>query len=148
MRLKEYLDDMKPDFHKLYGGKYGFESFQSEAHMDLTMDAAVKYIQKLAMSGKLKEIQNMATQGATAVQDSPYYQELLQAVVQNYYGLDWEYQKKQHLAQDILVFMLDGLKHRFQAGGYSIDQKGVMDFLGIDMGILGKVGGMFGKFFG
>lgn len=147
MKLKEYIDDMKPDFHKLYGLKYEFEPSQSEAHMDLTVDAAVKYIQKLAMSGKLKEIQNMATQGASAVQDSPYYEELLQAAVDSYYGLTWENTRKKQLAQDILVFILDGLKHRFQAGGYSLDQKGVMDFLGIDMGILGKVGGMFGKFF-
>lgn len=147
MKLKEYIDDMKPDFQKLYGSKYEFEPSQSEVHMDLTLDAAVKYIQKLAMSGKLKEIQNMATQGASAVQDSSYYEELLQAAVDSYYGLTWENARKKQLAQDILVFILDGLKHRFQAGGYSLDQKGVMDFLGIDMGILGKVGGMFGKFF-
>ena len=59
MKLAEYINDMKPDFHKLYGAKYGFEIGQSEAHMDLTLNATTQYLQKLLMSGKMKEIQNV-----------------------------------------------------------------------------------------
>jgi hypothetical protein len=36
---------------------------------------------------------------------------------------------------------------KFQSGGYESNAQGVMKFLGIDMGILGKMGGMFGRFF-
>jgi len=147
LKLAEYINDMKPDFHKLYGGKYGFELGQSEAHMDLTLNATTQYLQKLLMSGKMKEIQNLAMQGSFAMKESPYYQELMQNVINTYYGLTWDNERKTQLAEDILTFIIDGLKHRFNAGGYSMDKKGVMDFLGIDMGILGKMGGMFSKFF-
>lgn len=147
MKLQEYINDMKPDFHKLYGGKYEFDLGQSEAHIDLTLGAATKYIQGLALSGKLNEIQNLATQGSMAMQESPYYKELLKEVTNSYYGLTWESNRKEGLAKDILGFILDGLKHRFQAGGYAADRSGIMAFLDLDMGVLGKMGGMFSKFF-
>ena len=82
-----------------------------------------------------------------AMQDSPYYKELLQEIINSYYGLNWETSRKEVLAKDILGFILDGLKHRFQAWGYAADRAGIMAFLGIDMGVLGKMGGMFSKFF-
>ncbi len=147
MKLQEYINEMKPDFHRLYGEKYQFELGQSEAHIDLTLGAATKYIQGLALSGKLSEIQSLATQGSMAMQDSPYYHELLKEITTSYYGLTWDSVRKEALAKDILGFILDGLKHRFQAGGYSPDRAGVMAFLGLDMGVLGKMGGMFSKFF-
>lgn len=147
MKLQEYINEMKPDFHRLYGEKYQFELGQSEAHIDLTLGAATKYIQGLALSGKLSEIQSLATQGSMAMQDSPYYHDLLKEITASYYGLTWDSARKEALAKDILGFILDGLKHRFQAGGYSTDRAGVMAFLGLDMGVLGKMGGMFSKFF-
>lgn len=147
MKLQEYINEMKPDFHKLYGSKYEFDISQTEAHFDLTLSAATKYVQGLVMQGKLKEIQALATQGSMALMESPHYQALMSEVVSSYYGLTWDTSRKEMLAKDILGFMLDGFKHRFQAGGYSMDQAGVMSFLGIDAGILGKMGGMFSKFF-
>ena len=147
MKLQGYINEMKPDFHCLYGEKYQFDLGQSEVHIDLTLGAATKYIQGLALSGKLNEIQALATQGSMAMQDSPYYKELLQEIINSYYGLNWETSRKEVLAKDILGFILDGLKHRFQAGGYAADRAGIMAFLGIDMGVLGKMGGMFSKFF-
>ncbi len=147
MKLQEYINDMKPDFHKLYGEKYGFDLGQSEVHIDLTLAAATKYVQGLVMTGKMNDIQNLATQGAMALQDSPHYEALMTEVIQSYYGLDWDSERKKVLAKDVLGFILDGLKHRFQAGGYSLDRAGAMSFLGIDLGMLGKMGGMFSKFF-
>ncbi len=147
MKLQEYINEMKPDFHRLYGEKYQFQVAQSEAHIDLTLNACIQYVQKLAMSGKLKEIQDMATGGSDALKNSTYYAELLGNCAQSYYGLDWDNSRKTALAEDILVFILDGLKFKFIQGGYTLDQAGVMKFLGLDLGILGKVGGMFGRFF-
>jgi hypothetical protein len=147
MKLQEYINDMKPDFHKIYGNKYQFERVQSEAHVDLTLSAATQYVQKLVMSGKINDIKDLATQGSMALLDSPHYKELMQEVIRSYYGLNWNAERKEALAKDVLGFILDGLKHRFQAGGYSMDQKGLMSFLGIDLGLLGKMGGMFSKFF-
>jgi len=42
---------------------------------------------------------------------------------------------------------LEGLRVKFQFGGYESNAQGVMKFLGIDLGIMGKMGGMFSKFF-
>lgn len=147
MKLQGYINEMKPDFHRLYGEKYAFQISQSEAHIDLTLGAATQYLQGLALSGKLNDMQSLATQGSAAMQDSPYYKQLLQQIVNSYYGLAWDTARKEILAKDILGFILDGLKHRYQAGGYSADRAGIMSFLGIDMGVLGKMGGMFSKFF-
>jgi hypothetical protein len=47
----------------------------------------------------------------------------------------------------ILGFVLGGLKAKFEAGGHPATAQGVMQFLGIDLGILGKMGGLFGKWF-
>lgn len=147
MKLQEYINEMKPDFHRIYGEKYHFELGQSEVHIDLTLGAATNYIQGLVLSGKLSEIQSLATQGSMAMQDSPYYHDLLKEITDSYYGLTWDSVRKEALAKDILGFILDGLKHRFQAGGYTADRAGLMTFLGLDMGVLGKMGGMFSKFF-
>jgi hydroxymethylbilane synthase len=51
------------------------------------------------------------------------------------------------LAKEILAFILDGLKFRYQSGGYPQNTQGMMQFLGLDTGIIGKMGGMFGRFF-
>jgi hypothetical protein len=42
MKLQGYINEMKPDFHRLYGEKYQFDLGQSEVHIDLTLGAATK----------------------------------------------------------------------------------------------------------
>ncbi len=147
MKLQEYINEMKPDFHRLYGEKYQFQPAQSEAHMDLTLNACTQYLQKLAMSGKVSELQQLATGGGSALAASSYYQELIATCTQSYYGLNWEQSRKEELAKEILAFILDGLKFRYQSGGYPPNTQGMLQFLGLDSGIMGKMGGLFGRFF-
>jgi len=72
---------------------------------------------------------------------------LIDQCVSSYYGLDWETDRKKNLAVHILGFVLAGLKAKFEEGGHPSTPQGVMQFLGIDLGILGKMGGLFGKWF-
>ncbi|MBL7813140.1 MAG: hypothetical protein JNL57_13040 [Bacteroidetes bacterium] len=149
MKLQEYLKEIAKDFHLRHGFEFGFTESQSEAHFDLTTQAAMQYIQGLAMSGKMGELQNMFSSGADAIKGSSYYQELMQKITDTYYGLDWTADKKQQLAETALAFALNGLKQRFEAGGYSNDLQGVLSFIGLDggmLGLLGKFGGLFSKF--
>jgi hypothetical protein len=147
MKLIEYINEFKGSFHPLEGVKFGFDASQSEAHVDLTVHAAMTYLQSLMMSGKVSEIQNLATAGPEALRDSQYFQDLVMQCANSYYGLDWDMDRKKALAVSILAFVLEGLRVKFQSGGYESNAQGVMKFLGIDMGILGKMGGMFGRFF-
>ena len=147
MKLNEYINEFKTDFHSLEGIKFGLSESQSEAHVDLTVAAAMQYLQSLMMSGKISEIQSLASAGADALKSSPFFQELIDKCAQSYYGLDWDNERKKALAVSILAFILDGLRQKFVAGGYEANAQGVMKFLGMDMGILGKMGGMFGRFF-
>ncbi len=147
MKLIEYIHEFKGSYHGLEGVKFGFDPGQSEAHVDLTVNSAMTYLQGLMMSGKISEIQSLATAGPEALKDSQYFQDLMQQCANSYYGLDWDMERKKALAESILTFVLEGLKVKFQSGGYEANAQGVMNFLGIDMGILGKMGGMFGRFF-
>jgi len=147
MKLTEYINEFKGSYHPLEGAKFGFDASQSEAHVDLTVNAAMAYLQGLMMSGKISEIQTLATGGAEALRDSQYFQELIQRCANSYYGLDWDFERKKVLAGSILAFVLEGLRVKFQSGGYESNAQGVMKFLGIDLGIMGKMGGMFSKFF-
>lgn len=147
MKLIEYINEFKGSFHPLEGVKFGFEPSQSEAHVDLTVNAAMSYLQGLMMSGKISEIQTLATGGPEALRDSKYFQELILQCANSYYGLDWDIERKKVLAGSILGFVLEGLRVKFQSGGYEANAQGVMKFLGIDLGIMGKMGSMFGKFF-
>jgi hypothetical protein len=99
------------------------------------------------MSGKIKELQTLMSGGAEALQQSEYFQGLIDQCAAAYYGLDWEIERKKALAVHILGFVLGGLKAKFEAGGHPATAQGVMQFLGIDLGILGKMGGLFGKWF-
>ncbi len=147
MKLAEYINEFKGSYHPLEGVKFGFDASQSEAHVDLTVNSAMTYLQGLMMSGKISEIQTLATGGPEALRDSQYFQELLQQCANSYYGLDWDIDRKKVLAGSILAFVLEGLRVTFQSGGYESNAQGVMKFLGIDLGIMGKMGGMFSKFF-
>lgn len=147
MKIQEYLNEMKTQFHLRHGYEFGFEPSQSEAYFDLTSQAAMSYIQGLAMSGKIGEIKDMVAGGEEAVKNSSYYQELLAKITESYYGLDWDTERKNKLAQTTLGFIIEGLKNRFEEGGYSKDLQGVLQFAGLDsgvLGMLGKMGGMFG----
>lgn len=132
-----------------HGHEFGFTESQSEAHFDITTQAAMQYIQGLAMGGKLKEVQEMVKGGAEALKDSEYYRELLKKCADSYYALDWDNDRKNQLAETALSFALGGLKQKFTEGGYSADMQGVLSFLGLDsgmLGLLGKMGGMFNMF--
>lgn len=149
MKIQEYLNEIRKEFHLRHGFEFGFTESQSEAHFDLTTQAAMQYLQGLAMSGKINELQEMVKGGADVAAASGYFNELIEKCVASYYALDWDAEKKKHLAQTALAFALQGLKQRFEEGGFSNDTAGVMKFIGLDSGVLGmmgKVGGFFGKF--
>lgn len=149
MKIQEYLNEIRKEFHLRHGFEFGFTESQSEAHFDLTTQAAMQYLQGLAMSGKINELQEMVKGGADVAAASSYYQELIDKCVQSYYGLDWDEDRKKQLAQTALATALQGLKQRFVDGGYTNDTAGVMKFIGLDsgvMGMLGKVGGFMNKF--
>ena len=150
MKIQEYLNEMRRDFYLRHGYEFGFTESQSEAHFDLTTQAAMQYLQGLAMGGKMGEMQGMLKGGADAIKESTYYTELLKKCTDSYYGLkDWDEEDKNQLASTALAFAMNGLKERFEQGGYSNDTNGILQFVGLDsgvMGMLGKVGGFFGKF--
>jgi hypothetical protein len=107
------------------------------------------YIQGLAMSGKIQEMQEMIKGGQEALSKSVYLEELIQKCSDSYYALDWDKDRKKQLANTALVCALQGLRDRFVAGGYSNDTSGVLKFLGLDsgmLGLMGKMGGMFNMF--
>ncbi|MFM7639871.1 MAG: hypothetical protein ACKO67_09120 [Bacteroidota bacterium] len=147
MKLQSYINDFKGEFHGLHGKTLGLTESQSEVYVDLTVQSALQYVQTLMMSGKIKELQTLMGGGAEALQNSEYYQRLIDQCVSSYYGLDWETDRKKNLAVHILGFVLAGLKAKFEEGGHPSTPQGVMQFLGIDLGILGKMGGLFGKWF-
>ncbi len=147
MKLQSYINDFKGEFHGLHGKTLGLTESQSEVYVDLTVQSALQYMQTLMMSGKIKELQTLMGGGAEALQNSEYYQRLIDQCVASYYGLDWETDRKKNLAVHILGFVLAGLKAKFEEGGHPSTPQGVMQFLGIDLGILGKMCGLFGKWF-
>lgn len=150
MKLQEHLKEIGKEFHLRHGYEFNFTESQSEAHFDITTGAAMSYLQGLAMSGKIGELQNLFKSGAEALQNSSYYQELIKKCIDSYYALDWDEERKRHLAETALVFAIGGLKNKFEQGGYSNDMQGVLSFIGLDsgvLGMLGKAGGMFGNLF-
>lgn len=147
MKIQEYINEFKDQFHPQQGAMLGLTESQSQAYVDITVQSSMQYMQKLMMSGKIKELQTLMSGGADALQNSEYYQALIDQCAAAYYGLDWEIGRKKALAVHILGFVLMGLKAKFESGGHPSTPQGVMQFLGIDLGILGKMGGLFGKWF-
>jgi hypothetical protein len=148
-KLQEYLTEIRKEFHLRHSHEFGFTESQSEAHFDITTQAAMSYIQGLAMSGKMQEMQEMLKGGEEALVSSRYYDELIQKCADSYYALDWDTERKKKLATTALVCAMQGLRERFLAGGYSNDTAGVLKFLGLDsgmLGLMGKMGGMFNMF--
>lgn len=149
LKLQEYLNEIEKDFHLRHGFEFGFSDSQSEAHFQITTQAAMNFLQSLAMSGKIGELQNLIKNGADDLKNTEYYSQLIKKCTDNYYALDWEQERKEKLAETALQFALNGLRNKFVEGGYSSDMNGIMQFLGLDsgmMGMLGKVGGFFSKF--
>lgn len=149
LKLQEHLNEIRKEFHLRHGHEFSFTDSQSEAHFDITTQSAMAYVQGLAMSGKMNEIQDMVKGGEDALRNSQYFEELIQKCCDAYYALDWETDRKKHLAITALGFALNGLKERFVSGGYSTDTTGVLKFLGMDsgmLGLMGKMGGMFNMF--
>ena len=144
MKIQEYLNDIKGEFHNRHCFEFGFDKSQSEAHFDLTTQAAMSYLQGLLMSGKVSELKDLVSQGGDAMMQSEYYQSLMKKCADSYYALDWDKERKELLAQKALYTAFEGLREKFEAGGYTKDIKGVMSFMGLDSGMLGMLGGMFG----
>lgn len=147
MKIQEHLNDIKSEFHLRHGFEFDFDQSKSEAYFDLTSQAAMSYLQGLALSGKINELKEMVAGGEEAIKNSPYFSELLKKCTDTYYGLDWEEDRKNKLAETSLAFMFTGLKNKFESGGYTKDMQGILQFVGLDtgmLGMLGKVGGMFG----
>lgn len=148
-KLFEHLNEIRKEFHLRFGHEFGFTESQSEAHFDLTTKAAMDYLQGLAMSGKINEIQSMVKEGPESLRQSDYYRELIDKCCGNYYALEWDSDAKTKLAETALSFAISGLQQRFILGGYSNDTQGVLKFLGLDsgmLGLMGKMGGMFNMF--
>ena len=148
-KLQEHLIEIRKEFHLRHGHEFGFSESQSEAHFDITTQAAMAYIQGLAMSGKIQEMQEIVKGGEDALRNSTYYEELIQKCDDSYYALDWDAERKRQLATSALACALQGLRERFVSGGYSNDTSGVLKFLGLDsgmLGLMGKMGGMFNMF--
>ncbi|MFZ9755550.1 MAG: hypothetical protein ACO3DK_05905 [Bacteroidia bacterium] len=147
MRLEQLVNEIKPRYHARGGAAFGLTESQCEAHVDLTFAAALRFLQPMMMSGKLAELKSLMSAGPEAIQQSPLKAQLVEQCTQSYYGLTWEKSRKEELALSILEFLLLELQADFQRGGYSADAAGVMKFLGMDAGLLGKMGGLFGKWF-
>lgn len=147
MKLQEIVNGIKPRFYQQGGSSFGLTESQSEAHVDLTFSAALQFLQGLMMAGKLAELKSLMSAGPEALRQSSYRAELVDKCAQSYYGLDWSQERKRELAESVLVFLLQELQQEFQRGGYSADVAGVMKFMGMDSGLLGKMGGLFGKWF-
>ena len=147
MKLQEYINAFKGEYHAQHGVLIGLSESQSQAYVDITVQSAMQYMQSLMMTGKLKEVQALMTAAPESLMTSEYYQELIEACVKGYYGLDWDQERKKALAVNILGFVIGGLKSKFEQGGYQPSAQGVMAFLGLDQGLLGKMGSMFGKWF-
>jgi hypothetical protein len=145
-KLQEHLIEIRKEFHLRHGHEFGFTESQSEAHFDITTQAAMAYIQGLAMSGRMQEMQDMIKGGEDALRNSPYFEELIQKCADSYYALDWDADRKRQLSVAVLKFALQGLRERFISGGYSNDTEGVLKFLGLDSGMLGLMGKMSGMF--
>ena len=82
-KLQEHLIEIRKEFHLRHGHEFGFTESQSEAHFDITTQAAMAYIQGLAMSGRMQEMQDMIKGGEDALRNSPYFEELIQKQVLN-----------------------------------------------------------------
>ncbi|MFM1792459.1 MAG: hypothetical protein RLZZ252_813 [Bacteroidota bacterium] len=147
MKLQEYINEFKGQYHATHGVLIGLTQSQSEVYVDLTVQSAMQYLQKLMMSGKLKEVQSLVTNSPESLLSSSFYQELIDTCVNSYYGLEWDAERKKALAVNILGFVIAGLKQKFEEGGHSPNAQGVMQFLGLDQGLLGKMGSLFGKWF-
>lgn len=144
MKIQEYISEIQNQFFEEKGMGYGISKEESKALFDAVFNQATAYIQKWVFSGKMDELKNLVSGGAEGIRNSSYYKELVADCASKFTQLSWEMDKKEALAGDILQYLFEGLKNKFEEGGYSKDLQGVLSFAGLDGGLLGKLGGMFG----
>ncbi len=149
--LQEVLAGLKSGFHAHTGAAEGLNAEQSEVIFDTTLQGVTEQLKGLIFSGKISELQKLVSEGADAVRDSSYFKTMVEGAANTYYGLDWDAARKHVLAEKTMAYTFNGLRDAFEASGKTKDFKGIMEFAGLDAGLLGKLGGLmggFGKFFG
>jgi hypothetical protein len=142
--LQEVLATLKSGFHAHTGAGEGLSQEQSEVVFDTTLQGVTEQMKGLIFSGKVGELQKLVSEGAEAVKNSDYFRSMVQGAAANYYGLSWEADKKEALAEKAMSYTFNGLKEAFEQSGKSRDFKGIMEFAGLDAGLFGKLGGMMG----
>jgi hypothetical protein len=149
--LQDVLQKLKTAFYEKAGAAEGLNADQSEVIFDTTLQGVTDQLKGLIFSGKIGELQKLVSEGADAVRESAYFKSMVENAAKQYYGLDWDAQRKQQLAETTMAYTFNGLRDAFEASGKSKDFKGIMEFAGLDSGLLGKLGGLmggFGKIFG
>lgn len=142
--LQDVLAALKKEYHGTIGQAEGLNAEQSEVIFDTTLQGVTEQIKGLLFTGKMGELQQLVTQGADAVRDSDYYKKMMTSAAQTYYGLDWDTAHKEALAEKTITYTFNGLKDAFEKSGNTKDVKGIMEFAGLNAGLLGALGGMFG----
>ncbi len=142
--VQEVLAELKTGFHGAIGQAEGLNADQSEVIFDTTLQGVTEQIKGLLFSGRMGELQQLITQGADAVRDSEHYKKMMASAAQTYYGLDWDTARKEALAEKSITYTFNGLKDAFEKSGNSKDVKGIMEFAGLNSGLLGALGGMLG----
>jgi hypothetical protein len=56
MKIQEYINEFKDQFHPQQGAMLGLTESQSQAYVDITVQSSMQYMQSLMMSGKIKEL--------------------------------------------------------------------------------------------
>lgn len=142
--LQEVLASLRSGYHDSVGQAEGLNSEQSEVIFDTTLNGVTEQIKGLLFTGKMGELQQLVTEGADAVRDSEHYKKMMAAAAQSYYGLDWDTARKEALAEKNITYTFNGLKDAFEKSGKTKDVKGIMEFAGLNSGMLGALGGMMG----
>jgi hypothetical protein len=142
--LQDVLAALKSEFHGAIGQAEGLNSDQSEVIFDTTLQGVTEQIKGLLFSGKMGELQQLVTEGADALRGSEHYKKMMAVAAQSYYGLEWETPRKEALAEKTITYTFNGLKDAFEQSGKSKDVKGIMEFAGLNAGLLGALGGMLG----
>jgi hypothetical protein len=142
--LQDVLAALKKEYHGVIGQTEGLNAEQSEVIFDTTLQGVTEQIKGLLFTGKMGELQQLVTQGADVVRESEYYQKMMKSAAETYYGLNWDSSRKEALAEKTITYTFNGLKDAFEKSGKSKDVKGIMEFAGLNAGLLGALGGMFG----
>lgn len=146
MKIQEYINEIKQSFFQEKSASFGLDESQTSELFDAVFNTATGTIQKLVFSGKTGELQNLVSGGAEGIKNSSYYKDLVADCASSFQGFQGDDASKEMVAGEILQYTFEGLKNKFEEGGYTKDLNGVLSFAGLDGGLLGKLGGMFGGF--